>query len=57
MKDKYVVSCLKKCGAGSKLWAFYDDFPDNMEYDRKDIIEIMKSPTLANDRNQITCVD
>jgi len=51
------VSCLKKCGASSKLWAFYDDYPDIMEYERGDIIEKMKPPTLANSRNQMICAE
>ena len=50
---QYEVSCMKKCGI--RQWKFDTDSPDLCFYERSDIIEIIKAPTIINSRNIMRC--
>ena len=49
----YEVSCMKK--SGIKQWQFDTDSPDLCLYERSDIVEIIKAPTIINSRNAMRC--
>jgi hypothetical protein len=50
VEGKYQVSCMRPRGGG-KYWIFDEDKPDVYLYYRSEIIEIIKPPTLYNNRN------
>lgn len=51
--EKYEVSCMRK--SGIREWKFDTDKPDLCLYDRSDIVEIIKAPTIINSRNIMRC--
>lgn len=48
VEGQYQVSCMRRNG---KFWVFDQDKPDIFLYDRPEIVEIIKPPTLINNRN------